>query len=104
MHFRCCWQCFSPDGTHANRHLSYDASSWKRPPFFEPDGLKVDREGNVFAARPDGLDVIAPDGTLIGRIETGAPTSNCAWGDDSSTLYITGGSGVYRLRTRGAGF
>lgn len=102
------WWAFDvqPDGTLANRRLFYDATPWKRPPFFGPDGLKVDREGNLFAARPGGLNVFAPDGTLLGTIETGAPTSNCAWGDDGSVLYITAGTALYRIRlaTKGMGF
>jgi len=102
------WYAFDvlPDGTLANRRVFYDARPWKHPPFFGPDGLKVDREGNLFAARPGGLNVFVPDGTLLGTIETGGPTSNCAWGDDGATLYLTGGSNLYRLRlgTRGAGF
>lgn len=66
----------------------------------------MDREGNLFAARPGGISILGPDGTLLGSIETGGPVSNCAWGDDGSTLYITGGSALYRLRLRakGAGF
>ena len=47
---------------------------------FGPDGFKVDRQGNIFGARPGGLSVIASDGTLLGTIETGQPTSNVAWG------------------------
>ncbi|MBI2955701.1 MAG: SMP-30/gluconolactonase/LRE family protein [Acidobacteria bacterium] len=102
------WWAFDlrPDGTLANRRLFYDAAPWKRPPFFGPDGLKVDHEGNLFAARPGGLNVFAPDGTLLGSLETGAPTSNCAWGEDGSVLYITGGSSLYRIRlaTKGIKF
>ena len=61
------------------------------------------RLGNILGARPGGLSVIAQDGTLLGTIETGQPTSNVAWGEDGQTLFITGGSSVYRLRlTTGA--
>ena len=62
------------------------------------DGLKVGQQGNIFGARPGGLSVIAPDGTLLGTIKTGQPTSNVAWGEDGQTLFISGGSSVYRLR------
>lgn len=50
------------------------------------------------ASAAGGISVIAPDGTLLGTIEIGRPTSNVAWGEDGSTLFITGGSPVYRLR------
>jgi len=57
-------------------------------------------------ARPRGINVFAPDGALRGRIETGIATSNVAWGGDGSTLFITGGTAIYRVRlsTRGPGF
>lgn len=103
---RAAWHAYDlmPDGSLANGRVFYDAAEWKRAPFFGPDGVKVDRTGNLFAARPGGLNVFAPDGTLLGTIETGGPTSNCAWGGDGSTLYITGGSAVYRIQLTTKGF
>ena len=64
------------------------------------DGLKVDVQGNLFATGPGGVLVYAPDGTLLGRIVTGVPTSNVAFGEDGSTLFITANHRVLRLRTR----
>jgi gluconolactonase len=70
-----------------------------------PDGMKVDRDGNLWAAGPGGIHIFAPDGKRLGRIETGETTSNCAWGDDGSTLYITADMYVCRIHTKthGAG-
>ncbi len=65
-----------------------------------PDGMKVDRDGNLWAAGPGGIHIIAPDGTRLGRIETGEATSNCAWGDDGSTLYVTADMYLCRIRTK----
>jgi gluconolactonase len=65
-----------------------------------PDGMKVDREGNLWAAGPGGIHVMAPDGKRLGRIETGEATSNCAWGDDGSTLYITADMYLCRIHTK----
>ena len=105
---RAAWLAYDvkTDGTIANGRVLYDATRWRQDPFFGPDGLKVDRHGNIFGARPGGLTVIASDGTLLGTIETGKPTSNVAWGEDGRTLFITGGTSVYRLRvtTDGAHF
>jgi gluconolactonase len=102
------WYAFDvrPDGTLANRRLFADARPFAKTKPGAPDGLKVDREGNLFASGPGGIYVFAPDGTHLGTIETGVPTSNCAWGDDGSTLYVTANTAVYRIRlsTRGAGF
>jgi gluconolactonase len=68
-----------------------------------PDGMKVDLQGHVFATAPGGVYVYAPDGTLLGRILTGVPTSNVAWGEDGSTLFVTANHRVLRLRTRTKG-
>jgi gluconolactonase len=105
---RAAWLAYDvkPDGTVGNGRVLFDATRWRQDPFFGPDGLKVDRHGNIFGARPGGVSVIASDGTLLGTIETGQPTSNVAWGEDGRTLFITGGTSVYRLRvtTDGAHF
>jgi len=94
------------DGTITNGRVFFDATAWKKSNYGGPDGLTVDREGNLFAARPGGINVFAPDGTLLGSIETGVPTSNVAWGNDGSVLYITADTAIYRiaLTTKGAGF
>ena len=62
------------------------------------DGLKVDVEGHVFTTAPGGVAVLSPEGKLLGTILVGI-TSNCNWGDDGATLYITAGSRVCRIRT-----
>jgi gluconolactonase len=64
-----------------------------------PDGLKVDRRGTLFATAPGGIHVYTPDGTRLGRIDTGLATANCAWGNDGSVLYITAHQYLCRLRT-----
>ena len=70
------------------------------------DGMKVDERGNLWATGPRGVMIISPSGKLLGRIRTGERTSNCAWGDDGCTLYITADMYLLRVRTRtkGAGF
>ena len=71
-----------------------------------PDGMKVDRAGNLFASGPGGILVFDPDGTHLGTIETGEATANCGWGDDGSTLYITADMYLARIKTttKGPGF
>ena len=63
-----------------------------------PDGLKVDREGNVFATGPGGVWVIAPDGTHLGTISPMENAANVGWGEDGRTLYMTARTGLYRIR------
>ncbi len=105
---RAAWLAYEvkADGTVTNGRVFFDATRWRKDPFFGPDGLKIDKAGNLFGARPGGISVFAPDGAHLGSIETGTSVSNLAWGDDGSTLYITGGSALYRVRllTTGTGF
>ncbi len=68
-----------------------------------PDGMAVDQQGNVWATGPGGVFVIAPDGTLLGRIRTGNATANCAFGEDGSTLFITANDTLLRIETRSSG-
>lgn len=68
-----------------------------------PDGLKTDSRGNIWTTGPGGVLVLSPSGKLLGRIETGRPTANCAWGDDGSTLYITAQHYLCRIRTQAKG-
>ena len=63
------------------------------------DGMKVDREGNVYCTGPGGIHVIGPDGALLGRIRIPDHCTNMAWGDaDWRALYITTYTSVFRTR------
>jgi gluconolactonase len=103
---RAIWMAFDvkADGTLGPGRLFYDATKWvgQRPGL--PDGLKVDRQGHIFATAPGGVLVFHPDGTLLGRFDTGQRTANCGWGDDGSVLYIMADMylGRIRLNTKGA--
>lgn len=65
-----------------------------------PDGLKVDVAGNLYTTGPGGLWLVAPDGVLLAHVRLPEKATNCAWGDDGLSLYVTAGASVYRLRTR----
>jgi gluconolactonase len=58
----------------------------------------VDVHGNIFATAPGGVAVLSPEGKHLGTIRIGV-TSNCCWGDDGATLYITADDRVCRIRT-----
>jgi gluconolactonase len=62
------------------------------------DGLKVDVRGNIFTTAPGGITVLSSEGKHLGNILIGV-TSNCNWGDDGSTLYVTADDRVCRVRT-----
>jgi gluconolactonase len=92
------------DGSLANQRLFYDAQArHERGLPGLCDGMKVDRDGNVWATGPGGVLVLNPAGKLLGVLDTGEPTSNCAWGDDGSTLYITANYFLVRVKTKTTG-
>jgi gluconolactonase len=94
------------DGAVANKRLLFDGTDLKKNGPGAPDGMKVDAHGNLFAAGPGGIVVISPEGKLLGYFSMGVSTSNCAWGEDGSTLFITANTNLYRVKlsTKGAGF
>jgi gluconolactonase len=100
------WLAFpvAQDGSLHQGRLLYDGTSWAKQFPGLPDGMKVDRSGNLFAAGPGGIFVIAPDGVLLARMATGVATGNCVWGDDGRTLYITAGATLYRVRLTTSGW
>ncbi len=95
-----------PDGTLGNSRVFFDATAMGKTRQGLPDGLKVDAEGNLFATGPGGVLIISPAGRHLGTILTGQATSNCAFGDDGRSLYITADMYLMRVRlkTRGDGF
>ncbi len=96
------------DGTLGPGKLLYDATADVKahPDKGLPDGLKVDHKGHVFATAVNGIYVLSPDGKLLGRIVTNDKTSNCAFGDDGATLYMTVNDKLARVKTttKGIGF
>jgi gluconolactonase len=102
------WRVFDvkPDGTIANSRIFFDATAMTKTKKGLPDGMKIDSDGNLFATGPGGVLVITPQGRHLGTIFTGEATSNCAFGDDGRTLYMTADMYIMRVRlkTKGLGF
>jgi gluconolactonase len=70
-----------------------------------PDGLKLDKDGNIFTTGPGGLWLCNPEGNVIGHLPMPEVTANLAWGGpDARTLYLTASTGLYRLRCRTTGY
>jgi gluconolactonase len=65
-----------------------------------PDGLKIDKAGNVFATGPGGVWIFNKEGKLLGKIKIPEATSNCALSPDEKTLYITADMYVVRVKLR----
>ena len=63
------------------------------------DGVKVDRNGNLYVSGPGGLWILSPEGKHLGTIIAPKHPHNMAWGDeDGKTLYLCARSGLYRMR------
>lgn len=96
------------DGSLSTGKVFYDATPVVKEGKLKglPDGLKIDKNGNLFATGPGGVLIISPEGKLLGRIDTNEPTANCAWGNDGTTLYITSNMHLCRIKTLtvGVGF
>lgn len=66
-----------------------------------PDGMRCDELGNVWCTARDGIWIFAPDGELLGIVETPEICANVTWGgDDWRTLFLCTSTTVRRLRTR----
>jgi gluconolactonase len=116
---------FSPDGRHfyiddsEQRNIRvYDAASdgklsngriFGEEPGAKhegvPDGIKVDKSGNLFVTGPKGIWVWDAQGNHLGTIALPEQPANLTWGDkDYRTLYITATTSVYRLELKTQGF
>lgn len=93
---------FHPDGTVSNgRIFGSEAGPGKGG---VPDGIKVDKNGNLYITGPEGIWIWDADGHHLGTIVMPEQPANLAWGDaDYGTLYITATKSVYRLRTKARG-
>lgn len=88
-----------PDGSLTDPHLLYDATSDPHPG--GPDGMKVDRQGNIYSAGPGGVWIFSSEGKPLATISMPERVSNVAWGDaDRKTLYITASTSVYRIHLK----
>jgi gluconolactonase len=69
-----------------------------------PDGLKLDRDGNIFSTGPGGVWICSPEGQILGHVSFPETAANLAWGDDDArTLYVTASTTLYRLPCRVTG-
>ena len=92
------------DGTAKFRKTLVDYA-----PYDGPDGLIVDKDGNLYVAvraenRP-GICVYSPEGKELAYIKTEVPTNvGFGRGKDANLLYITAGASLYRIRVNREGY
>jgi gluconolactonase len=86
----------SPEGSLSNGKVFFDMT--KSPGEDAIDGIKVDRQGNLYVSGPGGLWIISPEGKHLGTIIAPKHPHNMAWGDDDGkTLYMTAQGSLYRM-------
>jgi len=91
-----------PDGRLSNGAVFFDMTAAEGEDAL--DGLKVDREGNLYVSGPGGLWILSPEGKHLGTIAGTEHPHNFAWGDDDGkTLYLCAKTGLYRIRLKVAG-
>lgn len=96
------WYAFNIDenGNLKEGHVFLDAASLKEKATVKqgPDGFKIDTHGNLFAAGPDGINIISPEGKLLGLIKIyDRKTSNCSFDKAQNILYVTAGDEVLQV-------
>ncbi|MEO6734029.1 MAG: SMP-30/gluconolactonase/LRE family protein [Ferruginibacter sp.] len=89
------------DGTLKNGKIFYDFNFTEDEEAL--DGMKVDKEGNLFISAPGGLCILSAEGKLLGKIVTPERPANLAWGDDGKTLYLTAHTSLYKVRVNTGG-
>ena len=94
---------FQTDGTLRNGRIFGEEPGPKGEGV--PDGMRLDRAGNLYVTGPGGLWVWDSDGHHLGTIMLPVQPANLAWGDaDLKTLYITATTSLYKLKTNATGF
>lgn len=68
------------------------------------DGIRLDREGNVWSSAADGVHCISPSGKLLGKILVPELVSNiCFGGRAKHQLFITATTSIYQISLNRAG-
>jgi gluconolactonase len=85
-----------PDDTISNGRIFIDMNDDKAPG--NPDGVKVDAQGNVYSTGPGGVWIISPEGKHLGTILLPETGTNMTFGDaDGKMLYITDRKSLGRI-------
>lgn len=69
-----------------------------------PDGMRLDKEGNVYVGAYNGVHVINPGGKVIGKILLPKQTANlCFGGKDNNILFICSSDSVWAIKLNAVG-
>lgn len=92
------WYLLDANDTRATPVLFYSATHERDGLKGLPDGLKIDKNGTVFASGPGGIWIFNSDGKVLGKIKLNEAASNVALAADEKTLYITNNNYVLRIK------
>jgi gluconolactonase len=69
------------------------------------DGIAVDSEGRVYVGTQPGVQIFSKSGQYLGTIPTSQRPQNLAFaGPDKKTLYLTGGSALFKVQMLAQGY
>ena len=86
-----------PDDSAINGRLWVDMSSNPAPGI--PDGMRIDKKGNVYDSGPGGVWILSPEGKHLGTLLLPDRATNLAWGGaDGKTLYLINHTTLYRIK------
>lgn len=74
--------------------ITFDASYGKGV----PDGMRLDREGNLYVTGPGGIWLVDPAGKALGLIRVPEVAANLCF--DDRGIFITASTSIYRLDTK----
>jgi gluconolactonase len=70
----------------------------------QPDGMTIDRSGNLYVAGLEGVYIFSPAGNHLGVIKTRRQPTNCEFGGiNRTTLFITAREALYSIELPAAG-
>ena len=93
-----------PDGTLTNKR-NFGKYQGLAKPASHADGIAVDSQGRVYVGIEHGVQVFSPKGDALGVIPTSQRPQNLAFaGPDKKTLYLTGGSAMFKVQMLAQGY
>jgi gluconolactonase len=96
------WYAFElgQDDKVISSKLFYSTAGYDRSLRGLPDGMKIDKQGHVFATGPGGIWIFNSNAKLLGKIKFDQATSNIALSPDEKTMYITNDMFILRVKMR----
>jgi gluconolactonase len=95
------WYAYDVVGDSLARgRIFYDATAVAGTQKGGADGMKVDKNGNIFSAGPGGLWIFDRKGKVLGKFRVPDAVSNCSLSRDQRTLYVTNDMYVLRIKLR----